>query len=219
MIRMIFFLFFFIQTNVFGMGYTGGSIGYIAPNPNDQHGQFIEKRLNELEDERRAKKILHDLSNKLYFVDKYQIREEKKSDLRSINAILKRYKNDFLKIRNCSSCSLNQDLKYKIFKIFKSNLVWEYTPTNDLMDLIVYLHKDLHSLEMSQDEKISLLKNRITEIKKKLIWMRNYCIKKKETPPELFSYLMWLDIALEKHKYEKNWEKYNMVLKLLDEDF
>lgn len=157
-------------------------------------GEVLEK-IEKYEEQRR--KELDD-ANHFSDEDYNRILNNKKSELRSANAILTRYKDDFAQVRDRD----DQDgryTKHKVREIFKSE-IYRYHPTRDLKPLVEYLFSDLRDSTTNKEEKLSHLENKITNLNKALIYMRNLVLKKGDTPFRIFVYLYHVDIALAIHK-------------------
>lgn len=189
---------------------TGSCMGYMAPSIID-----MEREQKALDSAKKARERRIEESNVFTDRDYNQILAEKTRDLKSINAILIRFKEDFRKVREENSPRA-QHAKEQITQIFKTDL-WKYFPDKNLNFFINHLHRDYRSSDISKSEKLSQLKNKITNIKKQLIFLRDYCAKKKETPFQVFLFLWAADFALAVHKYNKDWDAYAKVLKILDE--
>lgn len=175
-------------------------------------GREIQKKIKELQAEEKRKL---DETNVLDWSDISLILDEKTKDLKVINAILMRYKEDFRKVREQNDQD-GQYTKVKVLEIFKNN-IWQYKPSKYLSDLIRHLHSDYHEVRgMSRDEKIFHLKNKITQLKDQMIYLRDLCIRRKVTPWDVFVYLYHTDIRLAVHKHNQEYEKYRQVLEELD---
>ena len=184
----------------------------LLPNNFDEN---IKKRVKQLEDEKREKQRRLDESNVFTDDDRNQIIDEKIQDLKSINAILIRFKEDFRKVREQD----DQDGRYtktKVDKIFKTEL-WQYIPNKDFRVLVNKLHRDFHYSEIPRSQKLSELRTKITNLKKQLIYLRDFCTRKEKSPWQVFVYLYHTDIRLAVHKHNKDWEEYVQVLKELDQ--
>lgn len=192
-----------------------GSYTYYPPTFSNDFEQNLERRKRELAAEEQEKQRKIALSNIISGDDYNQILKEKIKDLKSINAILIRFKEDFRKVREQN----DQDGRFtkdKVNEIFKTN-IWKYVPNKDLKDLVLHLHRDFHSADISRSEKLSQLRNKITVLKNQLIYLRDLCTRKECTPWKVFVYLYHTDIRLAVHKNNREWEEYVQVLKELDQ--
>lgn len=192
-----------------------GSYTFYPPTFGNDFAENLKKRIRELEEIEREKQRKLSESNIISGDDYNKILEEKIKDLKSINAILIRFKEDFRKVREQN----DQDGRFtkdKVNEIFKTN-IWKYVPNKDLKDLVLHLHRDFHSADISRSEKLSQLRNKITVLKNQLIYLRDLCTRKESTPWKVFVYLYHTDIRLAVHKGNREWDEYVQVLKELDQ--
>ncbi len=207
------------QTQVYAMGDGSFGIGHFVPNQQfrENFQRMLDEQRMEREKQEQEKRKRLEESNTFTDDDYNDILKEKIGDLKSINAILTRYKDSFRRLREDNSQGVDR-VRDKTLKILKTR-IWEYIPNKNLRDLVNHLHHDYAQSDIPKHEKLFHLRNKITILKKHLVFLRDYCMKKNETPIEVFNFLWWVDFALAMHKYSKDWDKYNMVLKELDEGF
>jgi hypothetical protein len=178
-----------------GFGGLGGNFGGLTQF-NYAVSQWAQQRDLQIADRRR----LLDEANHFTDADINRIFSEKGSDLRSIKAILTRYRDDFSQVRDRND--QDGDLtKAKVREIFKTELYQYYPNSRDLRPLLDHLIRDQHDTSTNKEHKILYLLDKITNIKKSLIYMRDLSIKRGVTPFQVFVYLYHVDIQLAIHKY------------------
>jgi hypothetical protein len=160
-------------------------------------------------------------ANQFYQWDLNKILESKEKELRSVNALLTRNKEDFRKVREQD----DQDgrfTKTKVEKIFKVPL-YRYEPNRNLFHLSKFLFDTLENSTTDKNEKIEKVKSMIDDIKGSLIYIRDLCERKykkrlengwdrKPTFFEVFVYLYHVDIRLAVARHNKEWDKYKEIL-------
>lgn len=154
-------------------------------------------------------------------VDKY-FRECVEKDLRSANAMLIRYKEDFRKVREQD----DQDGRYtktKVKKLFNQMHLYKYEPTRDYMDLAKFVWNEFHDHTESLEEKYIMVHSTIEQIKENLTYLKNlsnrlnkYHEEKKSGRTislwDIFVYLYNVDIRLAVAKHNQEWDKYKAIL-------
>lgn len=203
----------------FGMGDGSFGIGHFVPNQQftENFQRMLDEQRREREKQEQEKRRRLEESNIFTDDDYNDILDEKIGDLKSINAILTRYKEDFRRLREDKAQGVDY-VRDKTLEILNTR-IWEYVPNKNLRVLVNHLHHDYAQSDFPKHEKLFHLRNKITILKKHLVFLRDYCAKKNETPIEVFNFLWWADFALAMHKSSKDWDKYNMVLRELDKGF
>lgn len=181
------------------------------PSPDFKHMEEWVEQIEKLEEEKRCRL---EESNRFSYDDLNHVIDEKFKDLKTTNAILLRFKEDFRKVRDQDDQN-GRYTKTKVSKIFKTDL-YRYEYSKELKYLINHLWHDLEQTDISHDEKIFHLKNKITILKDQLVYLRDICIRKNVSPWRVFIYLYHTDIRLAVHKHNRDWDDYKKVLEELD---
>lgn len=203
------------------MGTLGGPGNNLGPSYEQiQNGiqRELERRQRE-EDERNERNRRLEASNHFTREDYEAVLRDKLSDLKAVNAMLFKYKDDFRQVRERQ----DQDgdyTRHKVKQIFNSE-IFRYTPIRDLYPLVWGLFQDLKGSDISKEEKLFHLRNKITIMKHDLIYARNIAIHKNVSLFRIFVYLYHLDIriALARHncEYQRTNEACSLFSELLKE--